>query len=215
MEATKLQVKFFFDLGRSSGVAAPGASSAVRFEPFLNVFHDWIRRDALDELVIDVADYGHVERGPGVVLVGHEGDYYIDDQDGQPGLLYSRKRGAPAPDARLKDAFRRVLHAARLLEGEASLQPLRFRTDEALIRVPERLVVANDRAGFESVRAELESFSEWLYSAGSGAGKPTLEHLGSERQPLTVRVKSSAAPELSRLVERLGSSNASAAPADG
>jgi len=213
MQANKLQIKIFFDLPLSHGIAsddrtasqASTESSASRgahlnFDPFVVVFHDWIRRGALSELVIDVADYSHVERGPGVVLVGHASDYYIDNADGVPGLLYSRKRAAPPPDERLKDACRRAVTAARLLEAEATLLPLKFRTNELLLRAPDRLVVSNDRAGFESVREELETFAEWLYP-GATTG---VEHVGTPAQPLTARLRASTAPELVALLERLG-----------
>src|SRR5258708_12787722 len=55
------------------------------------VFHRWIQRGGQPELLIDVADYAHVPAGPGVVLVGHEGSYSLDNADNRLGLLYQRK----------------------------------------------------------------------------------------------------------------------------
>src|SRR5690606_5668475 len=92
-------------------------------EKFVPVFHRWIRDDVLDELVIDVADYTHVPEGPGVVLVGHGSDYYVDLAENRPGLLYSRKRDLPEGANLIDDALRRALNAVRLLEEEAGLTP--------------------------------------------------------------------------------------------
>src|SRR5216683_2708414 len=51
-------------------------------EPLIPVFHSWIENRAEDdELLIDVADYIHVPAGPGVVLIGHEGNYSFNGQD--------------------------------------------------------------------------------------------------------------------------------------
>ena len=66
---------------RGGGMSLQRVSVAVPFvgdvdpEAFVPVFHDWIRRGAVEGLLIDVARYGHVHHGPGIMLVGHEGDY--------------------------------------------------------------------------------------------------------------------------------------------
>src|SRR6185436_5932748 len=92
-----------------------------------------------NELLIDVADYSHVYQGPGVVLIGHEADYYVEDQRGRLGLRYSRKRGAEAPPQdQLRTALAQLFNAAALLEQEKSLG-LKFSTRELLIAVNDRL----------------------------------------------------------------------------
>jgi hypothetical protein len=65
---------------------------AVAPHDFIPVFHRWIQTRALDEVLIDVADYSHVHDGPGVLLICHEANYAIDVIDGRPGLVYARKR---------------------------------------------------------------------------------------------------------------------------
>jgi len=96
--SARIQVKFY-------------ANKSPEPDAFIPVFHRFIRENVLDELAIDVADYGHVHEGPGVVLIGHAYDYYWDLGEGRPGLVYTRKREAPAPDARLTDAVRRYVSA--------------------------------------------------------------------------------------------------------
>jgi hypothetical protein len=190
MDAPKLQVKLFAEnLDNTS------------LESFIPVFHRWIRDHMLDELMIDVADYSHVHHGPGVVLVGHASDYYLDVSDGQPGLLYSRKRQAPEPGERLRDAFRRALNACRLLEAEPTLTPRpRFRVTEALIKLPERLDFSNDDPSFDALKREFESFLGQLYAGG----KVKLTRVGSNKSPLSVRVVVEGAPDLDTLLGRVG-----------
>lgn len=178
MNATKLQVKIFAENLRIEDA-----------EKFVPVFHRWIRDDVLDELVIDVADYTHVPEGPGVVLVGHGSDYYVDLAENRPGLLYSRKRDLPEGANLIDDALRRALNAVRLLEEEAGLTPRpKFSTRELLIRIPDRLVVQNDDASFAQVRDEL--------SAALGRVFPEqrfeLSREGDARAPLTVRARAQA-----------------------
>jgi hypothetical protein len=163
------------------------------------VFHRWIRERVLDELAIDVADYEHVHEGPGVVLIGHAFDYYWDLGEGRPGLVYTRKRDAPAPEVRLMDAVRRALVGCRLLEQDAALAGLAFRTDELFVRLPDRLHAPPDAAGFAALEAELAPLAGKLYAGA----QVSLERVGGPRELLAARVKSSAAPSISDLLARI------------
>lgn len=190
MDAPKLQVKLFSDNVDSSNL-----------KQFIPVFHRWIRDHVLDELMIDVADYSHVHHGPGVVLVGHASDYYLDLSDGQPGLLYSRKRQAPEPGERLRDAFRRAINACLLLQADPTLSPRpRFRSNEALIKLPEKLDFSNDDPSFDSLKREFETFLGQLYAGG----RVKLTRVGSNKSPLSVRVVTEGAPDLQTLLGRVG-----------
>ena len=185
MKALKLQVKVFCD-----GAAPPA-------EKFIPVFHDWIKHHKLPELLIDVANYAHVPKGPGVALIGHEADYFIDDTDGRPGLLYSRKRGTVAPGERLGDAFRRTLHAALMLEKTFEGQ-LKFRTDELLFRINDRLAAPSTEATFTALRPELDAFATKLL----GAHKLALA--GGPKQLFAVKIVGEAKSDLPTLLGRLG-----------
>jgi len=190
LAAHKLQVKFY--------LADP---KDFALDPVVAIFHDWIKRRALDELLIDVADYGHVHRGPGVLLVGHAADYYLDLGEGRPGLLFSRKREARAADERLSDGFRRALAACELLEKEPQLAgKVRFSTDEVLLRINDRLRAPNTAETFASVRPELEAFARRLY-AGADV---SLVHEGSPRELFSVRVMARGAQPVAALLDRLG-----------
>lgn len=176
------------------------------FEPDLRelvpIFHDWIQNDRLeDELLIDVADYAHVHHGPGVLLIGHAALYGLDAGEGRPGLLYCRRRDAEGgARARLRAAFRSALRACRLLEREPALRGrVRFRTDEALFRIQNRLLAPNTREAFETVLGELEPVLAELYR---GAERISTERVGSRDEPFTVRIAVEGPPDLETLLAR-------------
>jgi hypothetical protein len=192
MQPHKLQLKLFTE-------TAQGVSP----EAFIAVFHDWIKHHRLPELLIDVANYGHVPKGPGVALIGHACDYFIDEGDGRLGLLHSRKRAAPAPAERLADAFRRTLHAAALLEGDAGLAAagakLRFATGELLFRVNDRLAAPNSDTTFAALAPELEAFCAGLFAAPCA-----LARVGDPKGLFSVKITSPAKTDLATLLDRLG-----------
>src|SRR5258708_29856126 len=112
MDAQKLQLKIY---------ATPDSARDIQLESFVVVFHRWIKEHVLPELLIDVASYAHVPEGPGVALIGHGSDYFMDEGEGRLGLLHNRKRCGPPPADRLSDLPRRTLYAPVLLEREPSL----------------------------------------------------------------------------------------------
>ena len=186
MDAKKFQVKFF------------AKSSSIELEKLIPVFHRWIREKVIDdELLIDVADYAHVPQGPGVVLIGHQSDYYVDLGDARPGLLYSRKRGIDGDlQSTVADAFARALRACKLLEAERTLG-LEFGTSEVLFRAQDRLRAPNDDATLEALRPALETTTKALFGEGV-----TLERIGSPRDPFSVRIQTDAAGSIDAVLAR-------------
>ncbi len=184
--SSRIQVKFY-----ANKFPEPGA--------FIPVFHRWIRENLLDELAIDVADYEHVHEGPGVVLIGHAYDYYWDLGEGRPGLVYTRKRDAPAPEVRLTDAVRRALVGCKLLEQDPALKGLSFRTDELLVRLPDRLHAPPTDAGYSALQNELGSLVARVY-AGTTA---TIGRVGGPREVLGARVKVGPGATVSELLARI------------
>src|SRR6187549_161010 len=187
MLSERLQLKLYLE-----------PSEHFELEALIPVFHRFIRDQVLKELSIDVVDYSHVPDGPGVVLIGHGADFYVGALDGAYGLVYSRKRGGPGPDARLEDALRRLINAARLLEQEEGLK-LRFKTGELSLRLTDRLRAPNDDATFADAQAEVLSLFGRVYG-----GEVAIERLPSSKEPLGLRIKAQSAPTLEALLEKLG-----------
>jgi hypothetical protein len=173
MNLEKVSVKLF----ASQNVEAP-------LDSYIPVFHRWIREAKLDELLIDVADYTHVPRGIGVLLVGHGSDVAIDQGEDRPGLLFCRKRALPVGAELVTDALRRALQAAALLDADSEVHgPKAFGKGEVLFRFVDRLHLANDDSSFEKVRG--------LVSAALAEALPgvtfSLRREGEPREPLTIR----------------------------
>lgn len=175
MNATKISVKLYAQEAQDQPL-----------DSYIPVFHRWIQKGALDEMVFDVADYTHVPHGTGVLLVGHASDYAIDEGEGRPGLLYSRKRDLPAGTPLVRDALSRALRARDILAADSDVQgPRSFGTKEVLFQFPERLHVKNDDAGFAAVRPAVEAALQELLPEA----KYSLSREGEARQPLTVRAR--------------------------
>jgi hypothetical protein len=157
------------------------------------LFHRFIRDGRIpDDTLVDVADYGHVHHGPGVMLIGHAADHAIDQGEGRPGLLFSRKRGGSGDaEARLADAFRRTITAARLIEAEPGLE-IRFDPGELLLRLPDRLNDPNSDETLARIRPPLEAVLRRVYAA-----RPVrLEREGDPREPFTLRIRIDSPPSL-------------------
>ena len=187
MLSERLQLKMFLE-----------PSLHFELEALVPVFHRFIREQVIKELVIDVVDYSHVPNGPGVVLIGHEADYYVGALDGAAGLVYSRKRGGPGADARLEDALRRLVNAARLLEQENGSK-LRFKTDALTLRLTDRLHAPNDDATFANTQEEVLALFGRVYG-----GSVSTERLPDPKEPLGLRIQASSSPSLEALLEKLG-----------
>jgi hypothetical protein len=157
MDATRLDVKLFVE-----------ASSRFELPALIPVFHTWIQQSTIDdELLIDVTDYSHVIDGPGVLLVGHEAQYGLEQSKGRTGLLYSQRRArVDGFESALRYSLRHALRAASLLEKEESLRgKLKFSGQELLIRINDRLRAPNTLETWKAVEPTLRAVLSPLFGA--------------------------------------------------
>ena len=173
----RVSVKFFVD--GDEEVDLPG---------LVPVFHRWIREESVPGLLIDVADYVHVAAGPGLQLVGHDGDYVLDGgansrwPNGRLGLLYKQKRewDSDSLPERLRSVLQRATRAIQLLQDNPGLT---FRADEVEISFPDRLNVPNTAESFAVVQGEVTA----VLREFSGTAKVVLAHVNQEaRRPFTL-----------------------------
>jgi hypothetical protein len=161
---------------------------------YIPIFHRWIQGGELSGLPLDVADYGHVIDGPGVMLIGHEADRSLDLADGRPGFVYARKReAAGSVRERLAQVIGEAVEGARRLENEPALEgAVSFRTDELQISVKDRLNAPNTQATFDALSQDIgAAISDVLPGAAA-----TLAQLGDDRRPFTVQVTVSGVAQL-------------------
>ena len=149
MELQHVNVKIYFD-----------GDPQVDSEQFIETFHRWVAEQTTDELLIDVADYRHVPASPGVVLVGHEADYAIDNSGNRRGLLYNRKAPYEGRNMdRLRQAFSAAAKACESLEAEFSDEVgLKFNRQEFEIVINDRAMAPNSKSTLAACRPDIESF---------------------------------------------------------
>ncbi len=166
------------------------------------VFQRWIQTDSLEGVLIDVANYTHVDEGPGVLLLGHESNWSLDFSDGEPGLLYTRKREALGDvETRLKDAFRLALEACKLLEIEEDIEnPITFDTRDFVFGINNRLLAPNEDETLQDVQEGLSHFFEWLFDGES----VELVRDQRRRSRFNVRVRVSRELSVDELLVKLG-----------
>jgi len=154
------------------------------------IFHQWIQDRVTPELLIDVADYKHVPDGPGIILIGHEADYSLDETGGRLGLLYNRKVAVQGDaQAALSQAFDSALSAAKRLETAAPFSgKLHFDEGDVEVILNDRLLAPNTDATWEALRPEIARFFASVY----GADNVTLERRGEPRDRFRVGAKTTS-----------------------
>jgi len=175
--------------------------AAVDLGAAIPVFHRWIQDGVCEELLIDVADYRHVPAGPGVLLVGHEANYSLDQSFRKLGLLYNRKapRDGSTQD-KLLDAFYSALEACRRLEQEPEFRgKLVFDAGDCEVMVNDRLLAPNTDSTWQTLQPELARFCDGLY----GRGGYTLGRLGEPRERFRVGIRTTKPVEARVLLEEL------------
>jgi hypothetical protein len=173
----------------------------VRLEPLVPVFHNWIETQNGDELLIDVADYTHVPAGPGIVLIGHEGNYSLDNTGNRLGVRYNRKAALDGGNQEcLAQATRASLTACQRLEAEPRLEgKFRFNGQDIEIFVNDRLIAPNTAATRAALDADFHSFSQKLFR-----GKEYSISYGDDPRSLfTAYVKAAQPFSVAELLESL------------
>ena len=170
-------------------------------EPLIPVFHSWIENQNGDELLIDVADYTHVPAGPGIVLIGHEGNYSVDNTGNRLGVRYNRKALQDGSNQdHLALATRAALKACQRLEAEPRLDgKIRFNGQDIEIFINDRLVAPNNAATREAYDPDFHSFSRKLFR-----GKEYSISYGTDPRSLfTAFVKAARPFSVAELLESL------------
>jgi hypothetical protein len=171
--------------------------TAVSLTDIISVFHRWIQTQAVPGLLIDVADYKHVADGPGILIIGHEGDYALDQENGRSGLLYTRKREWPTPDLkdRLQLVIRLAVQAAQVLANDEALD-IDFYTDKLALTFPDRLNTPNNPETLITLQDDITAVLADIY----GTDQITLTAASDDsRRPFAMQATITNAPSLSEL----------------
>jgi hypothetical protein len=192
MEFQHVNVKLFVEDGEK-----------VDLEVLIPVFHSWIQNQAAGELLLDVADYRHIRSGPGVILIGHEGNYSLDNTGGRLGVRYNRKAALEGTNQdRLAQATHAALAACRRLETEPRLGgTIRFNGCELEVLINDRLLAPNTRETRPATDSEFRTFFSTLFGDIEYAASYPLD----PRSLFSLHVKASQALDTAALLNNLNS----------
>jgi hypothetical protein len=173
--------------------------NAIALTDFIEIFHSWIQ--ATDGVYHDVADYSHMQAGPGIVLIANHANVSIDESGARRGLLFSQKAPlAGSNQEKLRAVIRAALDNCRKLEAEPALEgKLRFAANEAVVSLNDRLLSENSQQAFEALKGDIEAVAKELF----GSATVIVQRDGDSRRQLNLHVKSSVAVNLRKVWENL------------
>lgn len=190
MDLYKFGIKFF-----------TAEADGVDILKLIPVYHRWIQQNALDDLLIDVADYSHVPAGPGVMLIAHEGNYALDETGHERGVVYySKRRLSGELSQRFALVASKALKAAQLMGEDAELG--------GAVKVPgnrleffanDRLVAPNTDAAYRELEPALKTFLDKLYDGA----RYSLKREADSKERLSVRVHATSEVPLETLLARV------------
>jgi hypothetical protein len=188
MELQKISIKVF--------AAEP---DNIPLTDFIEIFHGWIQ--ATDGVYHDVADYSHMQAGPGIVLVAEDANLSIDETENRRGFLFSQKSPLVGSNQqKLRAVLRSALENCRRLEQEPALGgKLKFLPNEILMLINDRLIAINTEECFQEIKSEIESVATGLF----GEAGITLDRDPDARKRFNVRINSSRPVDLESLLSNL------------
>ena len=178
------------------------APRTLDLEPFIQIFGRWRADKNHPAGWVDVADYAHVPRGMGIVLVGFQANFAFDMSDPAPGILYAAKKGLTGTHAeRISSAMRACLELSRRLTAEKEFpKQVQLRTDALEILLPDRLVTPNTHETDAELRPAVELAIGKLYGASGAALTPRKD----TSLVCGFSVRATNAEPLGSLLKRLG-----------
>ncbi|HEY7678956.1 MAG TPA: hypothetical protein VIC04_00460 [Terriglobia bacterium] len=153
------------DLQRIHIKILSNAPAGLNQEPFIEIFARWRTERNHPAEWVDLADYAHVPRGPGIVLVGQRANFAFDMADPAPGILYAAKKGLTGSHIeRMTAAMKSCLELAKRLIAEPEFpKGVALRTDALELRFADRLVTPNTPATDQELRPVVRQAMDRLF----------------------------------------------------
>lgn len=175
----------------------------VDLETLIPVFHGWIQDQARGELLLDVADYRHVRSGPGVVLIGHQANYSLDNTGDRLGVRYNCKAVLEGTNQdRLVQAAQAALTACQRLENDPRLGGMiQFNGREIEVFINDRLLAPNRPETRRAADPEFRTFFSTLF----GDSEYAAAYPQDPRSLFSVQVRTSQPIDTLALLNNLNS----------
>ncbi|MBI4479978.1 MAG: hypothetical protein HY651_08140 [Acidobacteria bacterium] len=169
--------------------------------PFIEIFGRWRADKNHPAGWVDLADYAHVPRGMGIVLVGFQANFAFDMSAPAPGLLYAAKKGLSGTHRdRITAAIKSCLELSERLVAEKEFpQAVHLRTEALEIHFPDRLATPNTKETDAEFRPAVETVIGKLY--GTGGATLTPQKDAGQAYGFSIRAKN--AEPLDALLRRL------------
>ena len=169
---------------------------------WFRVFNTWIPQPD-DDILVDVADYSHVQNGPVTILVGHKANYSLDNTGGQFGFLYTRKRDLEGSFAEnLEATVTGALKAAARLDADPSLDGgIHFTGERTQVVLNDRLNAPNEEATEKDIKTDVDALLSRLYAGGSAKTRRNED----ARQRFTLDIEAEGTFTPSQLLENITS----------
>jgi hypothetical protein len=157
------------DLQRLDIYALIDAPRNAKLDSLLAIFGRWRGDAAHPAKWIDLADYAHMSRGSGVVLVGKQGIFGVTRFDPGLGLLYSgRAEYEGSLEQRVVESFRRHLSlTAALLREPDYPAELKNLTGAWDLTVNDRLNFPNNEQTDRLLRPPIQAALDKLFGVGA------------------------------------------------
>ena len=159
----RIQIKVFAD-----------APSGLKLEPFLEIFGRWRHEKDNPAQWVDLADYAHMSRGPGIVLIGHRISIGFDTDAPGPGVLFTTRRGFSGSNGeKISAAFRWCLELTKRLSAEKEFPAnVQLRPGEMEIRFTDRLTTPHTASTDIELRPIVTEALDCLFGPGAYSISP-------------------------------------------
>ena len=157
------------DLQRINAKLMADAPADLNIDSILAIFGRWRHDKDHPSDWVDLADYAHMARGQGILLVGKQGNFSVDLTDPGPGLLYGGKKDFQGPAAnRVLEAIRRCLALAVPLVGEPEYPTgLKLQPGSWELTINDRLDFPNTDETDGQRGPDIRSALDTLFGAGN------------------------------------------------
>jgi hypothetical protein len=186
------------DLQRIDLKALLDAPRDVKLDALLGIFARWRNDKDHPACWVDLADYAHMSRGAGVVIVGKQGMFGVTRFDPGLGLFYSGRADYDGSyEKRILESFRRHLALAAALHREPDYPAeLQATTGAWELSVNDRLNFPNTEQTDRLLRPAIEAALDKLF--GSGSYEITADNDHQRRYGFTLRANNA---DLNRLLD--------------
>jgi hypothetical protein len=157
------------DLQRVDLKALLDAPRDVKLDSLLGIFGRWRNDKEHPARWVDLADYAHMSRGAGVMLVGKQGIFGVTRFDPGLGLLYSGRADYEGScEQRIIESFRRHLALTAALHREADYPAhLKTLTGAWELSINDRLDFPNKEGTDRLLRPAIQAALDKLFGADS------------------------------------------------